>query len=48
VDVARCTSGWARLNLLAGAQIDGLAVDGRWHAVARGVLREELARSSAP
>ncbi len=24
-------------------QIDGLAVDGRWHAVARGVLREELA-----
>jgi glutamate dehydrogenase len=25
------------------AQIDNLAVDGRWHAVARGVLREELA-----
>ena len=25
-----------------GSQIDGLAVDGRWHAVARGVLREEL------
>ena len=25
------------------AQIDALAVDGRWHAVARGVLREELA-----
>ncbi|ROU06104.1 NAD-glutamate dehydrogenase [Lysobacter enzymogenes] len=24
-------------------QIDALAVDGRWHAVARGVLREELA-----
>ncbi|HEU0306714.1 MAG TPA: NAD-glutamate dehydrogenase domain-containing protein, partial [Lysobacter sp.] len=24
------------------AQIDGLAVDGRWHAVARGVLRDEL------
>ena len=24
-------------------QIDGLPVDGRWHAVARGVLREELA-----
>ncbi|GAB3384227.1 NAD-glutamate dehydrogenase [Lysobacter fragariae] len=24
-------------------QIDNLAVDGRWHAVARGVLREELA-----
>ncbi|QSX77437.1 NAD-glutamate dehydrogenase [Lysobacter solisilvae] len=23
-------------------QIDGLAVEGRWHAVARGVLREEL------
>jgi glutamate dehydrogenase len=32
------------LNLpwLSG-QIDNLAVDGRWHAVARGVLREELA-----
>jgi glutamate dehydrogenase len=25
------------------AQIDGLAVEGRWHAVARGVLRDELA-----
>jgi glutamate dehydrogenase len=25
------------------AQIEDLAVDGRWHAVARGVLREELA-----
>jgi glutamate dehydrogenase len=25
------------------AQIDGLKVDGRWHAVARGVLRDELA-----
>ncbi|MFC7301926.1 NAD-glutamate dehydrogenase [Cognatiluteimonas weifangensis] len=25
------------------AQIDALAVDGRWHAVARGVLRDELA-----
>lgn len=25
------------------AQIESLAVDGRWHAVARGVLREELA-----
>ncbi len=25
------------------AQIDGLPVDGRWHAVARGVLRDELA-----
>ena len=24
-------------------QIDGLQVDGRWHAVARGVLRDELA-----
>jgi glutamate dehydrogenase len=24
-------------------QIDALPVDGRWHAVARGVLREELA-----
>ncbi|MCM2335893.1 MAG: NAD-glutamate dehydrogenase [Pseudomonas sp.] len=24
------------------AQVDALAVDGRWHAVARGVLREEL------
>ena len=24
-------------------QIDGLKVDGRWHAVARGVLRDELA-----
>src|SRR5690606_14515775 len=24
-------------------QIDGLAVDGRWHAVARGALRDELA-----
>ncbi|MGV8931238.1 MAG: NAD-glutamate dehydrogenase [Luteimonas sp.] len=24
-------------------QIDGLVVDGRWHAVARGVLRDELA-----
>ena len=24
------------------AQIDGLKVDGRWHAVARGVLRDEL------
>jgi glutamate dehydrogenase len=24
-------------------QIDALEVDGRWHAVARGVLREELA-----
>ena len=24
-------------------QIDGLAVDGRWHAVARGVMRDELA-----
>ncbi|MCA0394485.1 MAG: NAD-glutamate dehydrogenase, partial [Proteobacteria bacterium] len=24
-------------------QIDALAVEGRWHAVARGVLREELA-----
>ena len=23
-------------------QIDGLKVDGRWHAVARGVLRDEL------
>jgi glutamate dehydrogenase len=32
------------LNLpwLSG-QIDGLKVDGRWHAVARGVLRDELA-----
>jgi glutamate dehydrogenase len=25
------------------SQIDGLKVDGRWHAVARGVLRDELA-----
>jgi glutamate dehydrogenase len=25
-------------------QIDGLVVDGRWHAVARGVLRDELAQ----
>ena len=25
------------------AQIDALAVDGRWHAVARGVMRDELA-----
>jgi glutamate dehydrogenase len=25
------------------AQIDALTVDGRWHAVARGVLRDELA-----
>jgi glutamate dehydrogenase len=24
------------------SQIEGLAVDGRWHAVARGVLRDEL------
>ena len=24
-------------------QIEGLKVDGRWHAVARGVLRDELA-----
>lgn len=26
-----------------GEQIDALVVDGRWHAVARGVLRDELA-----
>ena len=24
-------------------QVDALAVDGRWHAVARGVMRDELA-----
>ncbi len=45
VDVARVHFRLgAALNLpWLAQQIDALAVDGRWHAVARGVLREELA-----
>jgi glutamate dehydrogenase len=45
VDVAKV---WFRLGDALSLpwlaeQIDGLKVDGRWHAVARGVLRDELA-----